>query len=111
MIELIATAHAETASAPAQGGGMVEIGILVFFFAMFYLMILRPQAKRSKEHRDLIAGLSKGDEVVLNSGMLGKINELDEQYVSVKIADNVSVRFQRQAVNQVLPKGTIKSIA
>lgn len=111
MIDLISTAHAESAAAPAQGGGFVEIGILVFFFAIFYLMIWRPQSKRAAAHRDLISSLGKGDEVVLNSGMLGKISELDEQYVTVKIADNVMVRFQRQAVSQVLPKGTIKSIA
>lgn len=111
MIEFIASAHAESAAAPAQGGGLVEVGILVIFFGIFYLLIWRPQTKRAKEHRDLIGSLGRGDEVVLNSGMLGKIAELDDQYVTVKIADNVSVRFQRQAVNQVLPKGTIKSIA
>lgn len=110
MIEFISTAHAATDAAAPKGGGMVEIGILLFFFAIFYLLIWRPQAKRAKEHRNLVSSLAKGDEVVTNGGMLGKIADLDEQFISVKVADNVVVKYQRQAISQVLPKGTLKTL-
>jgi preprotein translocase subunit YajC len=109
MFDLISTAYAsDAAPAAAQGGGLMEIGILVFFFAIFYMLIWRPQAKRAKEHRALVSGLGKGDEVVMSGGMLGKIVDLDEQYLTVKVADGVQVRYQRHAVAQVLPKGTLK---
>jgi preprotein translocase subunit YajC len=112
MIDLISTAHAADSSVPAtpaQGGGFMEIGILIAFFGIFYLLIWRPQAKRAKEHRALVSGLAKGDEVAMNGGMLGKIVDLDEQTLTVKIAEGVQVRYQRHAVAQVLPKGTLKS--
>lgn len=111
MLDLITSAFAADAAAPAaaQGGGMMEIGILIFFFAIFYLLIWRPQAKRSKEHRNLVAALSKGDEVVMSGGMMGKIVDLDDQTLTVKIAEGVQVRYQRHAVAQVLPKGTLKA--
>ena len=112
MIPFISTAHAADVPAAApQGSGYVEIGILVFFFAIFYLLIWRPQAKRAKEHRNLIAGLAKGDEVVVAGGMLGRVTDLlDEQYINLKISEGTTVRFQRQAVTQVLPKGTLKGL-
>jgi preprotein translocase subunit YajC len=112
MLELISTAHAADAAtsiAGPQGGGMMEIAILLFFFAIFYLLIWRPQAKRAKEHRALVSGLGKGDEVVMSGGMLGKIVELDDQYLTVKVAEGVQVKYQRHAVAQVLPKGTLKA--
>ncbi len=109
MLDFIATAQAADAATPAQGGGIMEIGILIFFFAIFYLLIWRPQAKRAKEHRDLVSSLAKGDEVVMSGGLLGKIADLDEQYLTVKAAEGVVLRFQRHAVAQVLPKGTLKS--
>lgn len=112
MFDFISTAYAaDTAipAAPTQGGGIMEIGILLFFFAIFYLLIWRPQAKRAKEHRALVSGLGKGDEVVMSGGMLGKIVDMDEQYLTVKVAEGVQVRYQRHAVAQVLPKGTLKS--
>lgn len=110
MFDLISTAHAADAATAVkpQGGGMMEIGILLFFFAIFYLLIWRPQAKRAKEHRSLVSSLGKGDEVVMSGGMLGKIVDLDDQYLTVKVAEGVQVRYQRHAVAQVLPKGTLK---
>jgi preprotein translocase subunit YajC len=112
MIELISTAQAADAATTglgAQSGGMMEIAILLFFFAIFYLLIWRPQAKRAKEHRTLVSSLGKGDEVVMSGGMLGKIVELDDQYLTVKVAEGVQVKYQRHAVAQVLPKGTLKA--
>ena len=111
MISIISSAHAADVPAAAQqGNGFLEIGILIFFFAVFYMLIWRPQAKRAKEHRNLISSLSKGDEVVMSSGMLGRITDLDDQYVVLAPSEGLSLRFQRQAVAQVLPKGTLKSL-
>ncbi len=89
----------------------MEIAILIFFFAIFYLLILRPQTKRAKEHRDMVSALEKGDEVIAGGGILGKVTEVADQYITVKVDDNVSLNIQRQAVSQVLPKGTIKEVA
>jgi len=112
MFDLISSAYAADAAVsatPAKGGGMMEIGILLFFFAVFYMLIWRPQAKRAKEHRALVSGLAKGDEVVMSGGLLGKIVDLDDQYLTVKVAEGVQVKYQRHAVAQVLPKGTLKA--
>lgn len=110
MLDLISSAHAADAvPLAAKSGGMMEIAILVFFFAIFYLLIWRPQAKRAKEHRALVSGLSKGDEVVMSGGLMGKVVDLEDQTLTLKIAEGVQVRFQRHAVAQVLPKGTLKA--
>lgn len=89
----------------------MEIAILIFFFAIFYLLILRPQTKRAKEHREMVGALDKGDEVVAGGGILGKVTDVTEQYITVKVDENTSLKLQRQAVSQVLPKGTIKELA
>lgn len=72
-------------------------------------MLIRPQMKRSKEHRQLVSQLAKGDEVVTNGGVLGRITDVSESFVTLEVADNVQIRIQRQAVANVMPKGTIKS--
>ena len=75
-----------------------------------YLFIIRPQRKRQKEHTDLITGLSKGDEVTMTSGILGKVVKLEGEYVVVEVNDKLELKFQKSAVHAVLPKGTIKAI-
>lgn len=79
-------------------------------FLFMYLFMIRPQQKRAKEHKELVSSLSKGDEVLLNSGLVGKISKVDENYIAVEVADNTELRFQKVAVHAVLPKGTLKSI-
>ena len=109
----IAEAAAQTSAAsPQPQGGDLFTTILMFggLFLFMYLFLIRPQRKRQKEHKDLVSALSKGDEVVLTSGMLGKITDVDENYVTVKADENVQLKFQKVAVHAVLPKGTIKSI-
>ncbi len=105
-----ATAQAQTAPAPGAGNSMFSIVMLVGLFVFMYFMIIRPQQKRQKEHRQLVDSLSKGDEVVMSSGLLGKISEVDESYVTIKAADNVDLKYQKASVHAVLPKGTIKAI-
>jgi len=87
---------------------------LIFFGGMlviFYFLLIRPQQKKAKEHRNMVAAMGKGDEIVTNGGLLGKITEVGEEYLTVELGDNVTVRLQKQAVATVLPKGTIKAIA
>lgn len=109
---LIASAHANPAGAPASAGGMDMIFMLVVFGLIFYFMIYRPQAKRVKEHKALMAAISKGDEVLTQGGLLGKVTKVSDEkdYVVLEIADNVQVTVQKGAVSAVLPKGTLKSI-
>jgi preprotein translocase subunit YajC len=107
---LIPSAMAQTQAAP-QGGDPVSFFILIGgMFVFMYLFIIRPQRKRQKEHLNLVSNLSKGDEVVLTSGMLGKVTKVDENYVVLDTGNNISLKFQKVAVHAVLPKGTIKSI-
>jgi preprotein translocase subunit YajC len=102
----ISSAYAQDAGA---AGGLASFLPLIVIFAVFYFMLIRPQMKRAKEHRNLVAQLGKGDEVVTNGGLLGKITDLSDAFVTVEIADNVQIKLQRQAVTTVMPKGTIKS--
>ncbi len=103
----ISNAYAQDAAA---AGGLMSFLPLIVIFAVFYFMLIRPQMKRSKEHRNLVAGLSKGDEVVTNGGLLGRITDVSESFVTLELADKLEVKLQRQAVTNVMPKGTIKSV-
>ena len=100
---------AQAAAAPA-GGGLQMIIMMVVLFGLMYFMMIRPQMKRQKEHRALIAALSKGDEVVTNGGIAGRVDEVGETFITVEIAANVKVKVQKGSVSQVLPKGSLKSV-
>ena len=83
---------------------------IILMFVVLYFIMIRPQMKRAKEHKTMIDALQKGDEVVAAGGVVGRISRLDDNYVTLQIADNVEIRVQRPAVQLLLPKGTIKSI-
>ena len=102
----IYTAYAQDA---APQGGLMSFLPLIVIFAVFYFMLIRPQMKRSKEHRQLVSQLAKGDEVVTNGGLLGRITDVSETFITLEVAENVKIKLQRQAVASVMPKGTIKS--
>ena len=103
---LISDAMAETAAPPGAGYSMfIMIGI---FFVIMYFMIIRPQQKRQKEHQKLISSLSKGDEVVTNGGILGKILKVGENSIKVEIAEGVAIKLQKNSISSVLPKGSLK---
>lgn len=105
----ISSAMAQTGEAPAPEAGMFQFAFLIGLFVLFYFIAIRPQRKRQKEHQSMVEALKKGDEVVMTSGMLGKITNIEDNYATVKVADNVEIKFQRVAVHAILPKGTIKS--
>ena len=80
------------------------------FVGIFYLMIWRPQAKRAKEHKNLLAGLSTGDEVVTGGGILGKVKKVTDEFVVLEVGDSHELKFQKGSIVAVLPKGTLKAI-
>ncbi|UTA46331.1 preprotein translocase subunit YajC [Simiduia sp. 21SJ11W-1] len=103
-------AMAQAQSAQPEANPMVTLLMFGGLFLFMYLFIIRPQRKRQKEHTELVSSLNKGDEVVLSSGMLGKIVKVDENYIVLETGNNIELKFQKVAVHAVLPKGTIKSI-
>lgn len=100
-------------AAPAAGAQDPILGLLPFvvIFVLFYFMLIRPQMKRAKEQKKMIAALQKGDEVITTGGVLGKITKVSDQYMSLEIADNVVIQVQKATVQTLLPKGTMKSNA
>jgi len=92
------------------GGGFESLILIVLMFGVLYFLMIRPQMKRAKEHKTMIEALQKGDEVVTTGGMLGRVTKINENYVTLDVANNVEVQIQRPAVQLVLPKGTIKNI-
>jgi preprotein translocase subunit YajC len=100
--------------APAAAAGMQQgVGQMFFIlalFVVFYLMMIRPQMKRQKEHRRMISEIKPGDEVVVAGGIAGRVARVTDQFLAVEIADGVEVKVQKHAVGQVLPKGTLKSL-
>lgn len=106
----ISAAHAQAQGAPNPQDQWFSMGFLVLLFAVFYFIAIRPQRKRQKEHAEMVSNLQKGDEVVTSSGILGKVVRIEDDYVLLKVADNVELKFQKVAVHAVLPKGTLKSI-
>lgn len=105
---LISSAHAQAAGA-AQSAPWSPLIMMLVFVAVFFLFVIRPQTKRAKEHRNMVAAIAKGDEVVLNGGLLGRVDEVGETFLHIEIADKVVVRVQKNAVTAVLPKGTLKA--
>nr|WP_293369951.1 preprotein translocase subunit YajC [Nevskia sp.] len=106
---LIPVAHAQSA-APSQPGLLAATWPLLVMLPLFYFLMIRPQMRRSKEAREMLGKLAKGDEVVSSGGLAGRITAIGENYLTVEIADKVEVKFQKAAVTTVLPKGTLKNL-
>jgi preprotein translocase subunit YajC len=109
MTDLISDAWAQ-ASSGAPGGGPLPVWLLMAgILAMFYFMLIRPQQKRAREHQALISKLAAGDEVVTGGGLLGRVAEVGDTFVTLEIADGVRVKVQKVQITQLVPKGTLKS--
>ena len=103
----ISTAWAQAAPSPT-GGMLGTVLPLLLIFVVFYFLLIRPQTKRAKEHRDMIGKLAAGDEVVTNGGLLGRINEVGDNFVTLQVASGVAIQVQKVQIAQLLPKGTFK---
>lgn len=103
----ISPAYAQAAAGqPSPWQPLIMLGL---FAAIFWLFLIRPQMKRAKDHREMVGKLAKGDEVVTNGGLLGRIDDLSQGFVTLEIADGVRIKLQRGAIQAILPKGTLKS--
>lgn len=87
----------------------INLVIMILLFVVFYFLLIRPQTKRVKEHKQMVDSLKKGDEVVTQGGLLGRITHLDDYFIALEIAPNLEVKVQRQAVATIVPKGTLKN--
>ena len=103
----ISDAMAQGAQAQPEGGLLGFLPIILIFI-IFYFLLIRPQVKRAKEHKKMVEALAKGDEVVTSGGILGKITEVDENFVSLEVAQGMHLRVQKTAVASLMPKGTLK---
>jgi preprotein translocase subunit YajC len=103
---LISDAWAQ-GGAPA-GGGLVSLLPIIVIFVLFYFLLIRPQQKRQKQHKEMVESLSKGDEVVTSGGTLGKITDVGDNFITLEVAQGVNVKVQRSMVQAMMPKGTMK---
>ena len=105
---ILSNAHAQaTPQQPDMFTGLLLP--MIFLAVVFYFLIIRPQSKRTKEHKAMLAELKKGDEVATGGGLLGKVTRIGENFVEVEVADNTIVRIQKQSISSLMPKGTLKS--
>ena len=99
------------AAAPeGQANPITSLLPLVFIFVVFYFLLIRPQSKKAKEHKQMVEALAKGDEIVTNGGLLGKLVKVGDNFVEVELAEGMTVKLQRNAIANVMPKGTIKGL-
>jgi len=111
---LISDAFAQQGAAPGDAGSMMPLVFIVVMFAIFYFLLIRPQARRQKEQKAMIEALNKGDEVVTSGGLVGRITDISDQYLTLQVAtvggQPVAVSVQRSSVATLLPKGSMKAI-
>jgi preprotein translocase subunit YajC len=107
---MISLAHAQTAAGAAAAPDYTQLFLMVGMFVVFWFILIRPQMKKAKEHKSLLEALAKGDEVVTQGGLVGKVTKIGENYVSVEIAAGTEVVVQKPAISMVLPKGTLKTL-
>lgn len=105
---LIRDAVAQQTGAPAGDMGLMGILFPIILLVAFYFLLIRPQTKRAKEHKQMVDGLKKGDEVVTGGGVLARIMEVGDNFIQIEIADGVQIKVQKQAVGSLMPKGTYK---
>jgi preprotein translocase subunit YajC len=108
---MISLAHAQTAAASSDPtGGFMQLLPMILMFVVLWFLMIRPQMKKAKDHKALLAALAKGDEVVTQGGIVGKVTKVGDNYVTVEIAEGTEVTVQKPAIGLVLPKGTLKSL-
>lgn len=106
----ISSAYANGAAQAQQPSMLANLALIAVFFVIFYFMIWRPQAKRAKEHRELINSLTEGSEIMFSGGLMGRIVKMNDEIVVVELSKGVEVKIQRASVISVLPEGTLNNI-
>ncbi len=111
LLNLLGVSTAYAAGTGVGGSSLMSLlPMLIILFALMYFIIIRPQSKRAKQQRELLAGLKKDDEVITNGGLLGKIVKITDNFMILEIAANVQIQIQKAAIATSVPKGTIKSV-
>ncbi len=105
---LISPVYAQAAG--AQASPYSPLIMLAVFFTVFFFFVIRPQMKRAKDHRNMISAIAKGDEVVTSGGILGRVEDIGDAFISVEVSEGVRLKLQKHAITAVLPKGTLKSV-
>lgn len=107
---MIQTVYAAGSTSGQADGGFSMLVFMALFFLVFYFVGIRPKQKQQQQHQKLVNGLNKGDEVITYSGIMGKVVRIQDNYLVINIADNVEIKLQKNHINNILPKGTLKSI-
>jgi preprotein translocase subunit YajC len=107
---LISNAYAQSAAGAGPMGGLMEFLPIILMFGVLYFLMIRPQMKKAKEHKALIAALAKGDEVITQGGVAGRIAKVSDDFLTVEVAEKVEIQVQKSAISLVLPKGTLKNL-
>ena len=111
---LISNAYAQAAGAAPDGGGLMSFLPIVLMFVVMYFLMIRPQMKKAKEHQKMVGELQKGDEIVTQGGIAGRIAKVGENYLTVEVAGGkegpVTLQVQKNAIAALLPKGTLKNL-
>jgi len=107
---LISNAYAQTAAAAGPMDSVMQFLPIILMFAVLYFLMVRPQMKKAKEHKALIEALGKGDEIVTQGGIAGRITKVGDDFIGVEIAEKVEIQIQKPAIALVLPKGTLKNL-
>lgn len=110
MFAFIQNAYADPAVPASQPSMFMNMLLPIAFFAIFYFMIIRPQSRRQKEHRQMIDAMKEGNEVVFAGGLMGKVKKLQGEYAVISINASQDVMVQRATIISVLPAGTIDSL-
>ncbi|WP_444994378.1 preprotein translocase subunit YajC [Aliikangiella sp. IMCC44359] len=105
----ISNAMAAPAGA-AAGGGYSTLIMMLLFGVVFYFLLIRPQSKRAKDHKNMLESIQKGDEVVTSGGILGKVSKITDNFIVLNVAQGVEMQFQKHSITATLPKGTIKAV-
>ena len=108
MNSLIPDAMAQTAGGAPAGAGTTSLIMMAVFVVIFYFLLIRPQQKKQKEHAAMLSKLAAGDEVVTSGGIVGRITEITDNFVTIEISDGVRIKVQRFHVTSLVPKGTLK---
>ncbi|HXS27142.1 MAG TPA: preprotein translocase subunit YajC [Steroidobacteraceae bacterium] len=109
MNALIPSAWAQASGPSSTSGQIAPLLMMVVFIAIFYFLLIRPQQKKAKDHQAMVAKLSVGDEVVTSGGILGRVTDVGDTFVTLEIADSVRIKVQKAQVTSLMPKGTLKS--